>query len=374
MRNRCSLVAGALLVAASGCAAHRNTGHADLRSRNSLAAEPIPPAAPGRSTSSESSSTSQSRSDDLARLRALADERRDVDRGDAYTLGPGDLVSITVFDLQDMSRTVRVSQRGEIQLPLIGTVRAAGRSEAALARDIASRLGGQYLQDPQVDVFVEEHRSQQVAVTGAVARPGLIPLTRDRDTILDMLSEAGGLTRDAGSFIEFIPGSAAGQSSPFDSARASMSGENLAGRGIQIEVSDLMRGATRGLDLPVLAGDVIFVPESGSFSLDGWVDVPGTYPLSRGMTVLGALSAGGGPLFPAALSRVQLLRTSSVGGEAREVIELDLDAIKEGRQQDVQLRSGDVVRVPANPFLVPLWAVYSLVKDLINIGAGVPIS
>lgn len=153
-----------------------------------------------------------------------------------------------------------------------------------------------------------------------------------------------------------------------------MSGENLAGRGIQIEVSDLMRGATRGLDLPVLAGDVIFVPESGSFSLDGWVDVPGTYPLSRGMTVLGALSAGGGPLFPAALSRVQLLRTSSVGGESREVIELDLDAIKEGRQQDVQLRSGDVVRVPANPFLVPPWAVYSLVKDLINIGAGVPIS
>jgi polysaccharide biosynthesis/export protein len=309
-------------------------------------------------------------------LAAIAAERRGVDPGAAYVLGPGDAITVTVFDLEEMNRKVRVSQRGDVQLPLIGSVRAAGRSESELAREIATRLERDYLQNPQVDVFVDEYRSQQVAVTGAVASPGLYPLTRDRYTILDMISEAGGLTRDAGSVIEFIPGRRSGRTEAFELARSASSfSEELAGQGIQIELNDLMRGSNRAsVNVPVVAGDVIFVPESGSFAIDGWVDKPGTYPITRGMTVLGALSAGGGPLMPARLSSVELLRSTSTSGEAREIVDVDVDAIKSGEAPDVELRSGDVIRVPGNALLIPPWAVYQLFRDLIRLGASVPVA
>jgi polysaccharide biosynthesis/export protein len=333
-------------------------------------AEAAPPPAPIEPLEGEAERNPTS---DLA---AIAAERRNVDPAAAYVLGPGDAITVTVFDLEEMNRKVRVSQRGDVQLPLIGSVRAAGRSESELAREIATRLERDYLQNPQVDVFVDEYRSQQVAVTGAVASPGLYPLTRDRYTILDMISEAGGLTRDAGSVIEFIPGRRSGRTEAFELARSASSfSEELAGQGIQIELNDLMRGSNRAsVNVPVVAGDVIFVPESGSFAIDGWVDKPGTYPITRGMTVLGALSAGGGPLMPARLSSVELLRSTSTSGEAREIVDVDVDAIKSGEAPDVELRSGDVIRVPGNALLIPPWAVYQLFRDLIRLGASVPVA
>ena len=309
-------------------------------------------------------------------LASIAAERRDLDPGAAYALGPGDTISVTVFDLDEMNRKVRISQRGDVQLPLIGTVRAAGRSEAELAAEIARRLERDYLQNPQVDVFVDEYRSQQVAVTGAVARPGLHPLTRDRYTILDMLSEAGGLTKDAGSVVEFIPARRAGRSDAFELARsAGTFSEELAGRGIQIPLADLMRGSNRSaVNLAVVSGDVIYVPEAGSFAIDGWVEKPGTYPLGRGMTVLAAISTGGGPLMPARLSSVQLLRATPGSDQAREIIDVDVSAIKDGIVPDVELRAGDVIRVPSNVLLIPPWAIYQLLRDIIRLGASVPVA
>lgn len=317
---------------------------------------------------------------DLERLQRLARERAHVRPSDAYKLGPGDLVEINVFDLPEMNRKVRVGQSGYVQLPLIGAVRARGKSESELGWEIARRLKRDYLHNPQVDVFVEEYKSQQVAVTGAVDKPGLYPLTRERYTILDMVSEAGGLTKDAGSVIEFIPAGAAKSNRAFAVASASDSiavgtgsSEVLAAAdAISIEVNDLLRGGSDAeLNVAVGAGDVIFVPEAGSFTIEGWVDKPGTYPLTRNTTVLAAISSGGGPLLPARLGSVVILRKD--GTEEREAIPVNLHAVRDGRTPDVQLRSGDIVRVPSNPLLLPPWGVYAVIRDLIRIGASVPL-
>ncbi len=310
------------------------------------------------------------------RLARLAAERVNAEPRGNYVIGAGDLVEINVFDLAEMSRKERVTSGGFIQMPLIGAVQAGGRTEAELAADIASRLAGNYLQNPQVSVFVNEYKSQQVAVTGSVAKPGLYPLTREHYTILDMLSEAGGRTRDAGSIIQFVPAPAGGTSSAFAAARAGAEGVNP-GRGdassdvVSVDLDQLMQSSRNvNLSFPLVAGDVIYVSEAGSFTVEGWVERPGAFPITRNMTVLGSISSAGGPLFPAALSRVEILRAQE-SRDVRSVLTVDLAAIGQGEQPDVELRSGDVVRVPGSvPLMIP-WGFWQLLTTIVRFGASV---
>jgi polysaccharide export outer membrane protein len=318
---------------------------------------------------------------DLERLRQIAAERAKIQPAESYTIGEGDLLEINVFDLDEMNRTTRVASSGFVQLPMIGAVQAKGKTEAELAAEIASRLEKNFLQNPQVFVFIKEFNSQQVAVTGSVAKPGLYPLTRKRYTILDMISQGGGLTNEAGAVIEFIPALEGKPSAAFEIASTgsgipAASGENgpaSADQSISIDLGDLLRGGSRAsLNIPVAAGDVIYVPEAGSFTVEGWVEKPGTYPLTRNTSVLAAISAGGGPLFPAKLTDVQIMRTGNQG-QTRDLQSVDLDAVRAGRAADVPLRSGDIVRVPATTALLPIWGVYSLVQGLVRVSAGIPV-
>lgn len=369
--------AGMVLV--SGCAANMQEP-APIAQAEPTSVVQAPPSGPEIRSQATTSQTPE-----LERLRLIAAERAAAKARSAYLIGPGDLLEISVFDLPELTRKVRVSASGFIQLPLIGAIKAAGVSEPDLASEIAARLATNYLQDPQVGVFVDEYKSQQVAVTGSVAKPGLYSLTRERYTIIDMLSEAGGLTREAGPMVEFIPAVPGRRSAAFDAATTggqipagvSLTQGGAAGdasSGISINLNDLLRGGNRDvLDLPVVAGDVIYVPEAGSFTIEGWIDKPGTYVITRGTSVLAALSAGGGPLFPGRLGRVEILRAANGTQSGREVQVVDLDAIRDAREPDVLLRAGDIVRVPAWKTLMVPWGVYTFIKSLISVGASIPI-
>ena len=109
-----------------------------------------------------------------------------------YRIGPLDLLEITVFQVQDLNRTVRVNSAGQISLPLIGSLQAGGRTAQELEARIAGMLAERYLQDPQVSVFVKEFTSQRVTVEGAVKKPGIYPL-RGRTTLLQTIAMAEGL-------------------------------------------------------------------------------------------------------------------------------------------------------------------------------------
>ena len=84
-----------------------------------------------------------------------------------YRIGPSDLLTVTVFQVEDLTRDVRVNNAGQVSLPLIGAVDAAGRTVNELETLIASRYGARYLQNPQVSVFVKEFSSQRVTVGGS---------------------------------------------------------------------------------------------------------------------------------------------------------------------------------------------------------------
>ncbi|MEJ6788916.1 polysaccharide export protein [Brevundimonas sp. BR2-1] len=117
--------------------------------------------------------------------------------GEDYIIGPTDKLIINVFQVADLSSDdIRVDAAGNIQMPLIGSVPAAGRSPSQLSQDIQGRLGARYLRNPQVTVTVAEAASQKVTVDGAVTEPGVY-LMRGRTTLLQAVAMAKGASRVA---------------------------------------------------------------------------------------------------------------------------------------------------------------------------------
>ncbi|MGX1308061.1 polysaccharide export outer membrane protein [Amorphus suaedae] len=114
--------------------------------------------------------------------------------GTDYRLSPLDVVEISVFQVPDLTKTVEVNARGEIALPLIGTVQAGGKTTSELEREIAAKLEQNYLQSAQVSVFVKEYRSQKVTVEGAVNGPGVYEIP-GQSSLLQVLAMAKGLDR-----------------------------------------------------------------------------------------------------------------------------------------------------------------------------------
>lgn len=150
----------------------------------SPAGPPQPPVTqfvPGVPTSAASSPTA-GRTVPLSTLASL---------GADYRLGPNDLLDVDVFNVPDLKRTVRVNSSGQVSLALVGNVRLAGLSAQQAEELIAAKYAGNYLQDPQVSVFIREFTIQRITIEGAVARPGIYPVT-GQVTLLRALALAGG--------------------------------------------------------------------------------------------------------------------------------------------------------------------------------------
>ena len=108
-----------------------------------------------------------------------------------YKITASDLLEIEVFGVEDLKRTVRVNTAGSISLPLVGMVQVAGLTATEAEALIALRYGTDFLQNPQVSVFIKEFTTLRVTIDGAVAKPGIYPLT-GQITLLRALALAGG--------------------------------------------------------------------------------------------------------------------------------------------------------------------------------------
>lgn len=109
-----------------------------------------------------------------------------------YRIGPLDKLNITVYQVKDLTlQDVQVDASGRVLLPLIGSVVAADRTAPELSAEIANRLRGEFLQNPQVSVWVSESLSQKVTVDGSVIQPGVYPLTGPT-TLIEAVSMAKG--------------------------------------------------------------------------------------------------------------------------------------------------------------------------------------
>jgi polysaccharide biosynthesis/export protein len=281
-------------------------------------------------------------------------------------LGPGDVLKINVPGTDEYNDfTVRISGEGTINAPLVGVMPAAGLSEDALAHQLTDRLR-KYVRNAQVQIFVQEYRSNQVGVFGAVTRPGVYDITGGGDTLQDMIAQAGGLTPAAARRIDLIPG----RSNPARPIAPQIPGQADGSDGddrISIDLSDPLSG--RYLSAPAHFGDVIFVPELGQVLVEGWVEKPGSYSITPGLRILGAIGAAGGALYPADLESVELVRVKPNG--RKEVKSVDLTAVETGESRDLLVDDADVIQVGYNTAKVIPYGIYQAFTDVFHVGAYV---
>ena len=109
-----------------------------------------------------------------------------------YRVGSNDVLDVEVFGVEELSRSVRVSQGGEISMPLVGVMQVAGLTVSEVEEAIEAKLREQYMEDPQVTVFIAEYMSQRVTVEGAVREPGIYSLT-GRTSLLQVIAISKGL-------------------------------------------------------------------------------------------------------------------------------------------------------------------------------------
>jgi polysaccharide export outer membrane protein len=337
----------------------------------------------------------------LERISRLQSERSLGSGEREYVLGAGDILAVRAFDFEDLNRRVRVEDDGSITLPLLERVHVAGRTTAAVQQDLTVRLG-EYMFDPHVDVFVEEYRSQHVSVIGSVRRPGLVALTNRDAKVLDAISAAGGMTDTAGGRIYLIPAearaslegalsnSAATTAAEPQAVEAAVMSQPVAASAavesvavtdmtalaavapIMIDTNQMPQGVeSLFFSLPVRAGDVIMVPTSGHFIVQGWVGKPGSYPLRAGVTLRGALAMSGGLSFPAKTSALRIHRLSQNGGT--DTIEVDFQEIAAGKADDVFIHEGDVIEVTTSTAKMVPYSVYRVVTDVVRVGARLPL-
>lgn len=131
-------------------------------------------------------------------------------RQDPYLIGPYDVISYAVQDIEGVSGEIQVDAGGEIQVPLAGTVTAAGRTSTELAREITRLLRANYVRDPQVSINLVRMQSRFVTVEGSVVQPGLYPLVPDM-TLTKAVASARGLSDRASTKRVFVQRKIGGQ-------------------------------------------------------------------------------------------------------------------------------------------------------------------
>lgn len=254
--------------------------------------------------------------------------------GGDYLIGPEDLLEVNVFELPELKSTARVLGDGTVSLPLLGVVQAAGLTKTGFEVRLEELLEDRFLLDPQVTVSVTEHMSKQVSVIGAVEKPGPYQMIGPRN-VLQMISEAGGLTKEAGREIIIL--------------RVS---EHTQAERIVLDLQDLVVRGNPALNIAMQPGDVVNIPVDHPIYVfvDGAVNKPGQVEstMSRPITLLHAIARAGGLTERANLKGVHVLRKATDGTQVR--IPVNLRDIRKGKADDVPLLDGDVVVVPETFF------------------------
>src|SRR5262245_22197350 len=201
-------------------------------------------------------------------------------RSVGYRIGPRDLVVIQVFEVPELNVERRVTDNGDINLPLIGDVAAAGLTQEELAARLKTLLESKYVQRASTNVEVREFRSKPIAVIGAVKQPGNLAFS-GRWTLLEAITAGGGLADSHGKQI-------------FVLRRA----ENGLSDQVAIDADDLLVRADPRANIPIFANDLINVSpvvEVTVYCL-GEVGKPGalTFRSSDRITVLAVIAQAGG--------------------------------------------------------------------------------
>jgi polysaccharide export outer membrane protein len=248
-----------------------------------------------------------------------------ADQSNSVRLGPGDLVEVNVYNVPELASKVRVSNSGDVYLPLIDYVHVDGLTLEEAQTLIQKRLeDGGFVRSPHVTIFVDEANSQSVTVIGEVGKPGIYPDAADRK-LYEVISQAGGFNATASRKIAVI------RKNQTDPIRVDLP-RNLA---------DDLSG-----NIDILPGDTITVPRAPIIYVVGDVGHPSGLLVDNGtLTVLQALALAGGTNKTAKLGAARIIRKSPTG-----VVEnkLEIKKMLEAKAPDVTLQADDILFIPVS--------------------------
>ena len=248
-----------------------------------------------------------------------------------YKIGPKDLLEISVLGVAEINKlVVRVSEEGRITLPLLGEVAVGNLTKFEVEKKLAQLAGETIVLKPQVTVHILEYVSRRVSVVGAVGKPGPYELL-GRQTVLSLVSEAGGLTPDAGEEIIVI--------------RQLPGGDSTA---LRISIDGLFVQGDPKLNVALEPGDVINVPVDKPVPIYvfGQVRNPGALQVRRSSlpTLTQAIAQAGGFTDRANKKRVRIRRKDAAGKDLEFTV--NVRDILKGKIKDIPLKVNDTVYVP----------------------------
>jgi polysaccharide export outer membrane protein len=259
-----------------------------------------------------------------------------------YVMGPGDQIKIWALGVEEISdKPVRINPSGDIDLPLVGRVHAAGLTVEELKTALKQRLTAE-VREPQVSIDIVEFGSQPVSVMGAVNHPGVLQLS-GRKTVVELLSLAGGLRPDAGPYVKISRSTKWGEI-PLPNAHVDPSGNFSVA---ELRVRDLLAAANPAENVLIRPHDVVTVPTAEMVYVVGAVKKPGAFALNEreSVSILQAISMAEG-LGPTPKPQASKILRIVPGRNERKEIPIDLNRVMTGKNEDIALRANDILFVP----------------------------
>lgn len=242
-----------------------------------------------------------------------------------YELGEGDLLKITVYDNPDLTTEVRVSGEGKITVPLIGEVLVKSLTATAIGKKLDDLFNDGYIKNPQVCVFILEYKSKKVTALGEFTKPGLIEM-RGNSTLMEMISNAGGITANAGETLYIQRNIIKGGTDHKDDIT------------ITVDLVKLLEGGDITLNVPIQDGDSIYVPKAAFVYVTGEVKNPGAFKITKGLTVLRSITLAGGFTQKANKKRTEIVRKD---GKSENSITIKMEDL---------VQADDIIVVPESLF------------------------
>ncbi len=240
--------------------------------------------------------------------------------GEDYQIGSGDVLTITVYDHDELATKDRVSDNGNITFPLIGIVHVGGMMLSEAAKDITTLLADGYIINPQVSIFIDEFTSKKVIILGEIKQTGVIKL-QGPTSLLELITQAGGLTDNAGETATI---------------KRTVDGSQ---KTITINLEALIKNGDTSQNANIRGGDTVSIAKGAICYITGEVKNPGSYPSTRGTTVLNIVSLAGGFTGIAAESSVKIIRMTDGTKKTLKSVDLNTPVLPD-----------DIISVPESFF------------------------
>jgi polysaccharide export outer membrane protein len=277
-----------------------------------------------------------------------------------YRIGPRDVIEVRIEDAPELSKTFPVNADGTFWMPYLNRMKAQDKTTDELSKEIADRLRGKYLKDPQVLVVVRQFNSRSFFIAGAVQRPGVYQI-EGHPSLFKLITVAGGLRENFGSTAFIIrelkekksastpeASSAVKQVSATaqDSVNqnADLSADNAEYNVKTVNITGMLKGRIDN-NVYLEPGDFVNIPPADVFYVAGEVNAPGSFPLSEGTTLRQAMALAQGATFNAAAGDGVIFRIDPATGR-RDEIKVDIGAVMKNKKQDILLQANDIVMVP----------------------------